>query len=219
MSTAVSGRYIPKPNEVTTRNKVCQGAAILVGLAGIALFAYACKSSSRSLISRVAIGIAGWFLGGNAFYGWYKIIRPICTDIEYKSALPRQVQRSDKTAVGWILFIGANPNNPDSEGLTPLHVAKDPSIVQQLVSYGADVHADSKSQNTPLHCAFRLSEEKDKIEIIKILVKNGANLNAIGDNGKTLLEKAMELQSFAVAHKQPYHDWEEIIALAGPQKG
>jgi ankyrin repeat protein len=58
-------------------------------------------------------------------------------------------------------------------------------IIKILVSYGADVNAESGS-DTPLECAIR----HKYIDVVKLLVSKGANIRA-GRDGWTLLHEAV----------------------------
>ena len=66
---------------------------------------------------------------------------------------------------------------------TPLHCACEQgqlSIVQYLISKGANIEAKNTSGMTPLHDASSWS----KIDVIKFLISKGANKNAKDNNGK-----------------------------------
>lgn len=219
MSSAVSGRYIPKPGEVTPRNKACQRAAVYVGLAGIALVGIAVIASSRSLNSRAAIGLAGVIVAA-AVFRLHKYILYVSTqDSGPTGALKREFKRGDKSKFSQLLFFGANPNNPVRDhGMTLLHNAMDPDTVELLISYGADVNARSKFQDTPLHKAMEGSLDLDKKKVIKLLFWNGADPNAVNRSGSTPLGDAKRYRDSAVG--SPIHShWVEIVQLLSTQKG
>jgi len=219
MSAAVSGRYIPKPGEITPRNKSCQRAAVLIGLAGIALVGVAFIASSRSLNTRVAIGLVGGIVAGAAFR-LYKFILYVRTqDSEPTGALIRQFQRVDKSGFSQLLFFGANPNNPvRGLGLTLLHNAMDPYTVEELISYGADVNALSDSQDTPLHKAMEGPVDLDKKKVVELLVRNKADPNAVNISGSTPLASAILYRNSEEPDNPDYKHWEEIIQLLSPNK-
>ena len=56
-----------------------------------------------------------------------------------------------------------------------------------LVAKGADVHAEGKYGDTPLHYA---SDERDNLKAVEFLVANGADVNAKGRYGYTPLHYA-----------------------------
>ncbi|WP_064124964.1 ankyrin repeat domain-containing protein [Wolbachia endosymbiont of Dactylopius coccus] len=73
---------------------------------------------------------------------------------------------------------GIDINTVDKDGLTPLHKAAGNAqveVVNALIKKGANVKAVSKDGITPLHCAALSSNNK---EIVEILVKEGADVNA-----------------------------------------
>ena len=87
-------------------------------------------------------------------------------------------------------------NNENNEGLTPLGYAAhfgNKESVQILLQYGADVNAVSHSKipyipsNTALHAA--IAGERN-IDVIRLLIKNGARTNILDSNGQTCLHSA-----------------------------
>ena len=71
---------------------------------------------------------------------------------------------------------------------TPLNVAiskGDIEVVKKFIEYGADVNEESNGM-TPLMTAARYN----KVEIIKVLLANGARANAKDETGKTALKYA-----------------------------
>jgi ankyrin repeat protein len=79
------------------------------------------------------------------------------------------------------------------DGWTPLHLAcffGHPGLVDALIAYGADVHAQSRnpSQNTPLHAAVA-GKCRDAV---RALIEHGANVNARQEGGWTALHAAAQ---------------------------
>ncbi|MFW2600358.1 ankyrin repeat domain-containing protein [Aliarcobacter butzleri] len=71
---------------------------------------------------------------------------------------------------------GANPNEQDSRGWTPLMIAsaeRNKEIVELLLEYGADPNIKNYLNRTALNYSSRYGF----IEIVKLLLKNGANPN------------------------------------------
>lgn len=111
---------------------------------------------------------------------------------------------------------GADINNlSDSSGESPLHMAVHYArvpIVELLIKAGAFVNATTNDLNTPLHyigvsenITARLSEvdqywnmenyDDDCFNIAKLLVRNGADLNAKNVNGETPLDLVINERS------------------------
>ncbi len=68
---------------------------------------------------------------------------------------------------------GANVNVQNKEGLTPLHLATDLNCAQALIIQNADVNIQNNDGWAPLHCAAR----DGRLELAKILIDAGANVN------------------------------------------
>lgn len=82
---------------------------------------------------------------------------------------------------------GANVNEKNEDGITPLHLAAWPEIVEILVKNGADLEAKSNAGETPLIC---LSAEQEREDVMEALLIAGANVNARNDFGKSALDIA-----------------------------
>lgn len=108
----------------------------------------------------------------------------------------------------YFLDFGARVNvKPTNESLnTPLHLTslngnyteqgavpeKDRdvrSFVEDLIEAGADVSARNRLMETPLHLASQIHDYKTQLDVIDMLLKNGADINAQNADGFTLLHK------------------------------
>ena len=70
-----------------------------------------------------------------------------------------------------LLRLGADPNKPNLEGLTPLNMARhDSDIIKILLKHGADVNAGAKG-------ALMSAVESGDVETLKIYLKSGADCN------------------------------------------
>ena len=114
-------------------------------------------------------------------------------------ALHIAVRNGDIQAVKLLVGCGANVNELNEEGQTPLHTAT--SI---LVEHKAKIDAVDKDGNQPLHLAC----EQDHIETSLLLLSKGANANSLNDDGQTPLHTAAgglkdchELCSILIEHK------------------
>lgn len=89
-------------------------------------------------------------------------------------------------AIGDFIFLQQSVTARDKEGNTLLHLAAQSGNVTQVIACidrKADVNAENKDQETPLLLAvkqlsaFDISAPPEYIQIIKILLENGANAN------------------------------------------
>ena len=103
------------------------------------------------------------------------------------------------SVVKLLLEHGASPTSKDRYGDTPLHHAifkKDANkIIEFYIENGADVNAKGTLGRTALHRAVTLyieTKEKEKmLNIIKLLVRAGADINSQDEDGYTVLISAV----------------------------
>jgi len=94
-----------------------------------------------------------------------------------------------------LLSEGIDVNRTDSSGATPLMIASkagNVKFVNKLISLGVDVNKAqtggcSETGRTALHAA---SEKRDNSKVIEILIRAGANVDAVDERGKTALMAA-----------------------------
>ncbi|KAK7495784.1 hypothetical protein BaRGS_00013004, partial [Batillaria attramentaria] len=116
-----------------------------------------------------------------------------------------------KGVVRLLLESKTNISSRDNEGNTPLHLVSRPydpvfshrlrrrrsspsltqyvDIARLLIERNADVDAMNNDRNTPLHIAFGFRDMYNE-ELIRILIKNTAEINVKDRSGKTLVHKA-----------------------------
>lgn len=104
-----------------------------------------------------------------------------------------------------LLNNGADPNDEDSKGQTPLVLAlawENSEAVRMLINAGADVnHASSKDGTTPLHAAAMEGDE----EMLRLLMAHGADIKAPNHNGETPHDIAVQKKkadAFDAAYSQ-----------------
>ncbi|MDO5609650.1 MAG: ankyrin repeat domain-containing protein [Pseudomonadota bacterium] len=83
----------------------------------------------------------------------------------------------------------ADVNAKNDQGITPLHLAAHPEIVDILLANGANLEARSAIGRTPLHVATEHPESND---VMASLLRHGADVNAIDTYGLTPLDFAYE---------------------------
>ena len=81
---------------------------------------------------------------------------------------------------------GADVNARNKNGETPLHLVTNRALAQALIDAGADITARERFSYTPLHIACM----DDKEEIIECLIHAKADVNALGDDEVTPLHLA-----------------------------
>ncbi|HQL82806.1 MAG TPA: ankyrin repeat domain-containing protein, partial [Spirochaetota bacterium] len=116
-------------------------------------------------------------------------------------------------SVKYLIKAGAKVNETDNDGWSPLlHAIKgafEPAVPEYLVSKGADVGMKAKGGWTPLMEAAA----RGKTEIVRFLIKAGADVNARSDEGRT----ATGYASFMVIDDpgSPFKEIVEILKKAG----
>ena len=112
-------------------------------------------------------------------------------------------ESSDLSSIAWwLLEAGANPNARTLEGESVIGVASKLNrwmIVSLLIEYGADANdGDRQSElfDAPLYMACRAGNP----EAALMLLDNGADLNARGREGRTLLHASVEMPPSVISN-------------------
>uniref|UniRef100_A0A8W8JLN2 Uncharacterized protein n=1 Tax=Magallana gigas TaxID=29159 RepID=A0A8W8JLN2_MAGGI len=99
--------------------------------------------------------------------------------------------RGHTNVVRALLSKGASVDAKTKDGYTALHLAVEcgkPQVVQMLLGYGAQVEfKGGKAGETPLHIAART---RDGERCAEMLMKSGADVNAVRENGETAMHIA-----------------------------
>ncbi|XP_028140674.2 uncharacterized protein LOC114334778 [Diabrotica virgifera virgifera] len=85
---------------------------------------------------------------------------------------------------------GANINHPNIKGTTPLHLAvreKNEQFLNLLINLNAEVNTTNEYNLSPL-----MDAAKRQLPLVKILIKNDANVQHIDQNGWTVLHHAVK---------------------------
>lgn len=114
---------------------------------------------------------------------------------EHIHPLNEAVHQHDFQGMRLLLQFGANPNEPDRQGKTPLLVAVDESFVDGanlLLKYRADSNYTSEpGQDSPLSRALA----KGKLNMVQQLLAHGGNANAETPSGSTVLVELIKQQA------------------------
>ena len=121
---------------------------------------------------------------------------PAALDAEYgtQPLLSWATSTGQLEAIDFLLGQGADPNQGDTWGVTPLRKAPTPQAVERLVQGGADVNLVSRGQ-TPLATALY----QGALEIARTLLELGADPDVRNHGGRTALHYALEAEGDAVA--------------------
>ncbi|MBQ3253928.1 MAG: ankyrin repeat domain-containing protein [Acholeplasmatales bacterium] len=114
----------------------------------------------------------------------------------YSSKLVAAIEDNDIEKLEDLLKKPGNVNSQPCifsfEGTKPpiSHAAWNYEMVKLLLEYGADPNANGFSNLKPLHWALFGSYKStdNRFDIAKLLIENGANINAISTNGLTVVE-------------------------------
>ena len=101
--------------------------------------------------------------------------------------------------VSEVIEHGADVNETDSTGRTPLHIfaswGKDPKVLKMLIKNGALVNAMDEDGQTPL---FRAAARNPNPEFVKTLIAEGANIELKNSKGYNALHIAAGLNNVEV---------------------
>jgi len=94
---------------------------------------------------------------------------------------------------------GADLLVTNKDGYTVLHAAVEAGILKAIdlfLDRHIDVHAKTTEGKTPLHLT---NTQKDQMEMIAALLAAGANVNAVDNNGETILHYAARYKNYFIA--------------------
>lgn len=114
--------------------------------------------------------------------------------------LIESIKTMNPSGVRLALSQGANPNVPDEiSNLLPLTIAVEHvfsntrTIIQLLLDHGADLNLIDSNRLTPFESAIRLINNRDKVDLIMVLVKTRmVDLSKKDYNGRTPLVKIIK---------------------------
>ena len=115
-----------------------------------------------------------------------------------QSVLADRIQSGDRRAALELIAKGANVNQTQPDGTTPLHWAAykiDRELVQALLRKGARAHVVNRYGASPLGEAVRVAN----VELVAMLLEAGADANVANEDGQTALMLAARTGNVAVA--------------------
>lgn len=110
-------------------------------------------------------------------------------DKDQWTPLANAAGKGHEAVVKLLLAHGADPEKKTTSGQTPLHLAirdNQPDTARCLIDAGSNTNAIDKYDNRPLHLATEWGKHDD---VIHLLVKHQADVNALGHCGFTALRK------------------------------
>lgn len=112
-----------------------------------------------------------------------------------RSALLQAARKGDVTAVEKALYKGVPVESTNDKGETPLCLAViggHVDTISTLLSHNAQIEARTKKGLTPLLCA-RENVSTSRMNVMRVLLSAGANLDAKDEKGDTALHQAVSL--------------------------
>ena len=94
-----------------------------------------------------------------------------------------------------LLELGANPNETDSSGVTPLIATNDPRMQRLLLDFGADPTIYAQGG----YSALLTAASNNDLELVKRIVNMGADINLKNEDGTTPLMMAIAYNQIDVA--------------------
>ena len=88
--------------------------------------------------------------------------------------LHRATENASLADIKRLLQGGADVNGQDTNGKTPLHLARTNVVAECLLAHGAEVNAPNHCGYTPLHSAVRTG----RADVVQVLLDHGADVNA-----------------------------------------
>jgi hypothetical protein len=114
-----------------------------------------------------------------------------------KSSLIQASAKGDSLAVQKLINEGANVNEPDSKGYTPLMNAAwagKIETVKVLLNKGANINAqDNYGLTALIHAVL-----ERQVEVSKYLIKSGADINVKNQEGQTVIDIALSFSQWDV---------------------
>ncbi len=118
--------------------------------------------------------------------------------------LKMAVNKKNDRLVTILAEAGTDVNHRFSDGKTIIHLAAFKAynypVIRALVDAGVELNVYDRRKNSPLHLAVAIG--KENLEVIRLLVENGADVNAVNQEGKSICKAAKHLKVRKYLKKQ-----------------
>ncbi len=105
-------------------------------------------------------------------------------DQDGQTALFYAARNGNQPVVERLIAVGAKVTRVNKQGDTPLSFAKNAAVAKRLLKSGARVNGNN--QSVPLHSAAF----NGRLDVVKVLLQHGADINRTGVGGETALHRA-----------------------------
>jgi hypothetical protein len=146
------------------------------------------KTWANSEVRKLVLNAIVWSAGLEVPPEGVKSETPI---IAVNKTILHAIAKGDAGDVKNHILLGANVNERNKQGWTPLHFAAvrgKTECARVLIEYNAAVDFRTGTEKTPLHFAA----DRDFLKLTKLLLENGADLGARDDEGWSPLHYAAE---------------------------
>ena len=82
-----------------------------------------------------------------------------------------------RCGVALLLCAGADVKAKSNANLTPLHCARTPVVVRQLLEYGANVNVADQNNRTPLMATLASPLTSNPLQVVRLLINAGAHVD------------------------------------------
>ncbi|MHC9540406.1 MAG: ankyrin repeat domain-containing protein [Vulcanimicrobiota bacterium] len=132
----------------------------------------------------------------------------------FASDIHKAAKGGDLEAIKAIIEKGPDKiNEPNSEGLAPLHLAAfygHVEIVNYLIDNGAKIDIRTCAENSSWNTPFHFAAEQGYLQIIKIFLDKGTNINVLNRWGENALHRIAYLNDYSVNFRRT-NSYEEIV--------
>lgn len=163
----------------------------------------------------ICLRLNTWKRNGLGCTGVSSPVEQYCSD----TSLMRASRHGDVVRAEELLDSNVDVNESDQNGVTALHVAFNPAMVDLLLKRGASLEERAGNQWTPLMTATRA----DRIPVVNSLICKGARIDRVNAQGNTVLMLAAQMGSTEMIAlllskggnpNDPNHDYYSATMLA-----